>query len=522
MAGAGLHAQSPKRKIVLICDGADPPPATRFCIEGFALIRVDSQDSRSPRPTPFMTPRSPKWVAIVTAIVTGCSTSTTTHVDIAPSTSGLAIIPAGSGWLGDPRIGLLRDASIMAALDDVSPARIRATDSALVSFGTRNTFSDTVSGTRGIGAARRWLHAQLEQTSRDCGGCLRVEYDAAVIQVARHPLRASANVVNVLAILPGRDTNRVVVIGGHYDSCVCSVLPNGGVDSTSTAPGADDDGSGTSAVVELARVISKRYPRGLAATVIFALHSSEEQGLLGAAHLAQRLKAEGKQVVAGMTDDIVGNVVAEDGAVDSTSVRIFAQDPDTSSSRELGRYVWGLGVMYMPGFEVIPVFRLDRIGRGGDHTPYILAGWPGLRFTERLENYKRQHLPTDDLSHVNFGYVAQVARLNAATVVSLASAPAAPDTVIARRENAASGGQAWSLRWSPVPGAVRYEILVRRTTSPSWERVVDAGARLTHQLDFQLDDGWAAVRAVSADGHRSLARTAGSGARPAAPSAVRP
>jgi hypothetical protein len=410
----------------------------------------------------------------------------------------------------------------MAALADVSPARIRATDSALVSFGTRNTFSDTMSATRGIGAARRWLFAQLQQTSRECGGCLRVEYDAAVIQVARHPQRASANVVNVLAILPGRDTNRVVVIGGHYDSCVCSVPPNGGVDSLSVAPGADDDGSGTSAVVELARVISRRYPRGLSATVIFALHSSEEQGLLGATHLAQRLKAEGKQVVAGMTDDIVGNVVAADGSVDSTSVRVFAQDPDTSASRELGRYVWGLGVMYLPAFEVIPVFRLDRIGRGGDHSPYIQAGWPGLRFTERLENYNRQHLPTDDLSHVNFGYVAQVARLNAATVVSLAAAPAAPDTVIARRENAASGGQAWSIRWSPVRGAARYEILMRRTTSPSWERVVPAGTALTQQLDFQLDDGWAAVRAVGVDGHRSLARTAGTGMRPAVPASTRP
>ena len=470
-----------------------------------------------------MTLRPTLFVVLAAALLAAaCTTSSTTRVDIAPSTSGLAIIPASSGWLGDPRIGLLRDASIMAALADVSGARIRATDSALVSFGTRNTFSDTVSGTRGIGAARRWLYAQLQQTSRECGGCLRVEYDAAVVQVARHPQHASANVVNVLAILPGRDTNRVVVMGGHYDSCVCSVPPNGGVDSTSVAPGADDDGSGTSAVVELARVISKRYPKGLAATVIFVLHSSEEQGLLGATHLAQRLKAEGKQVVAGMTDDIVGNVVAEDGTVDSTSVRIFAQDPDTSASRELGRYVWGLGVMYLPAFEVIPVFRLDRIGRGGDHTPYILAGWPGLRFTERLENYKRQHLPTDDLSHVNFGYVAQVARLNAATVVSLASAPGAPDTVIARRENAASGGQAWSLRWSAVPGAARYEILTRRTTSPSWERVISAGTNLTQQLDFQLDDGWAAVRAVAADGHRSLARTAGAGARPVAPIPTRP
>jgi hypothetical protein len=452
-----------------------------------------------------------------------CTTRTiSTSTDIVPSASGLAVIPAGTGWLGDPRIGLARDAVLQAALADVSPARLRATDSALVSFGTRNTFSDTLSTTRGVGAARRWLFAQLQQASRDCGGCLRVEYDAAVIKVARHPQGASANIVNVLGILPGRDTNRVVVMGGHYDSCVCSVPPNGGVDSTSTAPGADDDGSGTSAVVELARVISKRYPKGLDATVIFVLHAAEEQGLLGATHLAQRLKAEGKQVVAGMTDDIIGNVIAEDGTVDSTSVRVYATDPDSSSSRELGRYVWGLGALYLPGFEVVPVFRLDRIGRGGDHTPYVQAGWPGLRFTERLENYKRQHLPTDDLEHVNFGYIAQVARLNAVTVVSLASAPALPDTVIARRENAASGGQAWSLRWTPVVGATRYEILVRRTTSPSWDRVIPVSGGLTQQLDFQLDDGWAAVRAVGANGHRSLARAAGPAPRPAAATPARP
>jgi hypothetical protein len=409
----------------------------------------------------------------------------------------------------DPRIGLAHDATLAAVLAEVSPARIRATDSTLVAFGTRNTFSDTTSSTRGIGAARHWLHAQLMQYSRDCGGCLRVEYDGEVIPVARHPKHASANVVNVLGILPGRDTNRVVVMGGHYDSCICSVPPNGGVDSTTDAPGADDDGSGSAAVLELARVISRRYPKGLDATIVFALYAAEEQGLLGSTHLAQQLKREGKTVAAGMTDDIVGNVIAEDGTVDSTSVRIFAADPDSGASRELGRYVWGLGALYQPRFQVLPVFRLDRIGRGGDHRPFVEAGWPGLRFTERLENYKRQHLPTDDFAHVNFGYTAQVARLNAATVVALASAPAAVDTVVARRENTASGGQAWSLSWTPVAGAAHYEVLVRRTSSPTWQRVIDAGSNRTAVLDFQLDDGWAAVRAVGANGHRSLARAAG-------------
>ena len=409
----------------------------------------------------------------------------------------------------DARFGLAPDNAIAAALRDVSPARIRATDSMLVSFGTRNSFSDTLSTTRGIGAARRWLSSQMQQVSRDCGGCLQVEFDPAMVQVLRHPQKASVNVVNVLGILRGRDTGRVIVMGGHYDSCVCAVGADGGVDSTSTAPGADDDGSGASAVLELARVISRRYPRGLDATIIFAEYAGEEQGLLGSGHLAQRLKAEGKRVIAGMTDDIIGNVVAENGTTDSTSVRIYAADPDSSGSRELGRHVWALGGIYTPNFEVRPTWRLDRIGRGGDHRPFVEAGWPGLRFTERLENYKRQHLPTDEFDHVNFGYVAQVARLNAATLLSLASAPATPDSVTVRRENATSGGQAWAMKWAPVAGAASYEVLVRRTWSPTWERVIPVGSATAFTLDYQLDDGWTAVRAVGADGHRSIARTAG-------------
>jgi hypothetical protein len=208
-----------------------------------------------------------------------------------------------------------------------------------------------------------------------------------------------------------------------------------------------------------------------------------------------------------MTDDIVGNVTAVDGSVDSTSVRVFAADPDSGLSRELGRHAWGVGALYLPAFDVRPTWRLDRLGRSGDHVPFVRAGWPGLRFTERLENYTRQHLPTDDLAHVNFGYVAQVARLNAATVVSLASAPATPDTAVLQRESA-SGGQSWVIRWPAVRGAVSYEVLLRRTTAPTWERVMPATSATRVTLDVQLDDAWAAVRAVGANGHRSLPRTA--------------
>jgi hypothetical protein len=422
----------------------------------------------------------------------------------------------------DLSIGLKRDAAIAAALADVSAARIRQTDSALVSFGTRNTMSDTVSDTRGIGAARRYLYHELRAYSRDCSGCLRVEYDPAKIVNARHPQHVTMDVVNVLAWLPGRDTTRVVVIGGHYDSCICRINTN---DSTSTAPGADDDGSGTSAVLELARVMSKRYPKGLDATIVFALYAAEEQGTLGSAHLAQRLKEAGLTVAAGMTDDIVGNVVAENGKADSTSVRIYAVDSIPSQSGELARYVWGLGRVYLPKFEVRPTFRLDRLGRGGDHGPFQRIGAPALRFTERLENYKRQHLPTDEFKFVNFGYTANIARLNLATVASLAAAPPPPDSARQRRDTV-SGGQDWDLTWPAVAGAASYEVLVRSTVQPTYVRVIPVQGT-SYLLDEELDDAFAAVRSVGPAGARSLTRVFQQPARrsaataPAAPPPVR-
>jgi len=405
----------------------------------------------------------------------------------------------------DVTIGLIRDPALAATIAEISAARIRETDSALVSFGTRHTMSDTLSNTRGIGAARRYLFAKLDGYGKACGGCLRVEYDPALLEMRGHPNHPMVNVVNVLAWLPGRDTTRVLVMGGHYDSCVCGRTDLGALarfEATQDAPGADDDGSGTAAVVELARVFSKRFPRGLATSVIFVAYSGEEEGLYGSTHLAQRLHAAGYQVVSAFTDDIVGNVVADDGTVDSTSVRIFGADPDNGPSRELARYAWAAGTIYNPGFRILPVFRLDRISRGGDHSPYVSLGDPGLRFTERLENYKRQHLPTDDFAHVNFGYVANVAKLNAAVVGSLANAPP-PPPALARRDQA-SGGQKWMVSWRAIPGAASYEVLFRRTTAPTYEKIYQAGSATSFLLPDQLDDGWAAVRAIGTNGHRSL------------------
>jgi hypothetical protein len=414
-----------------------------------------------------------------------------------------AAVPAGAQ--APSTLGFAKDARIAAALGDVSPARMRANDSTLVAFGTRHTMSDTLSATRGIGAARRWILAQLQQYAKDCGDCLRVEYDTGTAVVGRSPARPQVRMVNVVAWLPGRDTSRVVVIGGHYDSCICST---NSMDFTSDAPGADDDGSGTVAVMELARVVGRRFPRGFDATIAFILYTGEEQGLLGSTQFAERLKREGKKVTAAFTDDIIGNVVADDGRTDSTSVRVFAVDSLAIGGGELARYVWATGALYQPGFEVLPVLRLDRLGRGGDHRPFVERGIPGLRFSERLENYKRQHLPTDSLADVNFSYVAKVARLNLATVVSLASAPARPEQTAYARDRD-SGGQAFTIRWSLVAGAASYELLVRRTTAPTYTRIVNAGTATEFLLDEQLDDVWVGVRAVGADGHRSLTTVVG-------------
>jgi hypothetical protein len=256
--------------------------------------------------------------------------------------------------------------------------------------------------------------------------------------------------------------------------------------------------------MELARAFSRRFPGGLAANVIFAAVAGEEQGLYGARHLARVLAEEGDEVVAMITNDVVGNVTAATGEVDSTTLRVFAPPPDHGPSGQLGRYVWMAGRTYQPDFRIDLIQRLDRIGRGGDHRPFWERGAPAVRFTEKLENYQRQHLPTDDLEHVAPGYVARVARANAATIAELASAPPPPPARRMRRTEA-SGGLHWELSWEAVPGAAGYEVTVRTTTSSFYRRVFSVGDTTRFDLRVQADDHWVAVRSVGPGGHRSLA-----------------
>ena len=408
-------------------------------------------------------------------------------------------------------LGLKRNPKIAAALRDVSADSIRATDTFLAGLGSRHTMGDTLSATRGPGAARRYLFAKLSRYSRDCGGCLRVQYQAELTKITVHPDTPIVNLVNVVAWLPGRDTGRVIVMGGHYDTCACNrtdangrPVPMARFDTATDSPGADDDGSGTSAVVELARVFSRHFPKGLDATVIFALYPGEEENLYGSRQLAKWLHDRNYRVTAAFTDDMIGNVQSGNGTIDSTTVRVFGADPENGQSRDLARYAWAMGTLYTPKFKVLPVFRLDRVSRGGDHSPFVSLGDPGLRFSEKLENYTRQHLPADVLKWVNFGYVANVARLNAAVIASLASAPPPPRNFFARRQSS-TGGNDWNLTWTAVPGAVGYEVLYKSTFAPTWEKLISVGNVTSFTLPYQLDDGLGGLRSIGADGSRSAA-----------------
>jgi hypothetical protein len=404
------------------------------------------------------------------------------------------------GRAAGPTAGLTKNATLALALRDISPANIRHTDSVLVAFGTRHTLSDTTSATRGIGAARRYIYATLDSISSRCGGCLHVEYDPAMVPLPRAPNHPPVNVVNVLAWLPGRDTSRVVVLTGHYDSCRCAL---DAMDSVSDAPGADDDASGTSDVIELARVFAHRFPKGLDATILFAAVAGEEQGLLGSTHLAKRLHDGGYRVSGDMSDDIDGNVSSDNGHTDSTSMRIYSGDPDNSPGRELARYADALAALYHPGISILEVYRIDRIGRGTDHEPFVALGEPGIRTTERMEALDRQHSPNDVFSHVNFRYAAHIARVNALVLGAVGAAPAAPDSV--RIKRLPPYGLQWQMSWQPVPGATGYEVLLRSTTTPAWQRVIAVGDSTSTVVHAQLDDLWAGVRSIGAHGERSPA-----------------
>ncbi len=413
------------------------------------------------------------------------------------------------------------------------PVALRQTIAALVGFGTRHTLSTTTDPKRGIGAARRWGAARFAAIGKACGNCLAVETIADRFTGPRAP--NGVEVADVIAIQRGTgDPNRVVIVQGHIDSRVSDVM-----DATGDAPGANDDGSGVALVIESARLLSRER---FAGTIVYALLSGEEQGLWGGKLLAATAKARGWQVAGVLNNDIVGNTHGQDdgrgdGAHVTDRVRVFSEGirasetpeqtaarraiggEDDSPSRALARLIARVGEAAKPGVEVEAVRRPDRFGRGGDHTPFLEAGYPAVRFSEAVENYDRQHqdLRTegtrrygDTIEGVDFPYLARVTALNVAVLREIASAPAAPDTATIKGALAADT----TVSWTPVNGAAGYCIHIRRADRQAWEeRRCQPGTGEVLLKGVNIDDHFFGVSAVSASGAESLVTFAGAAPR---------
>jgi len=423
------------------------------------------------------------------------------------------------------------DPQIAAALKQVSAERIRANIEKLVGFGTRSTISAqdaaSIASGRGIGAAREWIKAEFERYSQECGGCLEVKTDTFTEQTGER-VPQPTEITNVYAVLKGSDpenAKRVVLVTGHYDSRNSDTF-----NVRDDAPGANDDGSGTAVSLECARVLSKmKFP----ATIIFLTVAGEEQGLNGSHHFAQIVKEkmveeQGWNFEAALNNDIVGG--DKSAEQDHSLVRVFSEGlpaaateqeikriralggENDSTSRQLARYVYDVGRSYNVGVKPLLIFRLDRYLRGGDHYSFNQQGFAAVRFTEFREDFHHQHQNVrtengieygDLLKFVDFGYVANVARLNAATLASLASAPAPPANVHLVTKNLENDS---TLTWEAAPGgrAAAYEVLWRDTTSPEWEYVQKVAAATRATLKLSKDNVIFAVRAVDSQGHRSL------------------
>ncbi|GAA1913056.1 M20/M25/M40 family metallo-hydrolase [Nocardioides lentus] len=414
------------------------------------------------------------------------------------------------------------DRELRAILREVDPRRIERTVRRLAAFGTRHTLSSQNDPQRGIGAARDWIAEQMRGYARASGGRMTVTLPSYVQEPAPR-IPVPTRISNVVARLEGStDPGRVYVVSGHYDSRATDVM-----DAESDAPGADDDASGVAIAMELARIMATRRP---AATILFAAVAGEEQGLYGAAFLARSLKAEGVDVQAMFTDDIVGASRADDGTRDPRSVRLFVQGLPSSESaeeieqrgtlggendspaRQLGRFVTEVADPAATGMQVRLVYRLDRYLRGGDHRPFLEEGYPAARFTEPNEDYAHQHQDVrvedgqqygDLPEFCDFEYIARVARVNAAAVWSLAQAPGTPVDVTVDTTQLTNDT---TLTWSPgTGGATSYEVVWRPTEEPLWEKVIDVGDTTTATVDLSKDNVVFGVRSVGPGGHRSPA-----------------
>ena len=417
------------------------------------------------------------------------------------------------------------DLDIYEIIEASSPERIEEDIRTLVGFGTRNTLSDTLSETRGIGAARRWIKAEMDRISADCGGCLEVFYQQREFgpEDSRR-LPEPVNVVNVVGVLRGSvHPERYVIMTGDIDS-----RASGGTDPVTDAPGANDNASGMAGVLEAARLLTQHdFPT----SVVFAGLSGEEQGLWGGQHMAEVAREEGWDIVGVLNNDMIGNIEGISGVIENNTFRVFSQPfPVTASedeirsyrffggevdgpSRQLARYIDRITDEYFTNLDAIMIYRLDRFGRGGHHRPFNDQGFPAVRIMETNEHYHRQHQDVrvedgiaygDVLAGVDFDFAARLTAVNAATLASLAWAPPEPESV-------AIGGAvrpSTTLRWEPVdhPDLAGYKIYWRDTTAPQWQHSRFVGPDIReHTLEGMVIDNYLyGVASVSTDGNESL------------------
>ena len=424
------------------------------------------------------------------------------------------------------RSPVARNRTITNIVREIDARNIEASIRKLVSFGTRNTLSEQNDPKRGIGAARDWLYTEFLKAAERSNGRMTVEkqsYEQAKTQRIPQP----TIITNVVATLKGsqpQSADRIYVVSGHYDS-----MCNSPTDAKCDAPGANDDASGTAAVLEMARVMAKYE---FEATVVFMAVAGEEQSLLGSTYYAEQAKQKNWNIDAMLTNDIIGNTLGGNGVRDRGAVRVFSEGvpsnetpaeantrrsvggENDSASRQLARFIKETGEAFVPQMKVMLVYRRDRYGRGGDHIPFLERGYPAVRFTEVHEDFRHQHqnirvengVQFGDLPEfVDFGYVANVARVNAASLAAMALAPARPKgvTILATRLSHDT-----DLRWdaNKEPDLAGYEIVWRDTTAATWTNSRPVGNVTTFTMKgMSKDNYFFGVRAIDREGNRSPA-----------------
>jgi hypothetical protein len=418
-----------------------------------------------------------------------------------------------------------KDPQIEKMVTEVNPDSMRIYIDKLVAFGTRNTLSNVTSPKRGIGAARNWILGKFNTFAKVSGGRLTAKLDTSNYLPDGKRIDVPVILTNVVATLKGTDPNdhRIFVISGHMDNMRTSVMDREGV-----APGANDDGSGTAAVIECARIMSKEsFP----ATIVFVAVCGEEQGLLGSGFMAANAKKDNWEIAAVLNNDIMGsNNSNETNIIENTKIRVFSEGLSTfemddkkaaairamglendGGSRQLARYIKEVGERYVENLEVFMVYRPDRFLRGGDQQPYQQKGYTAVRITEMNENFYHQHqnvrtengIAYGDLAeYMDFEYLRKNTALNLANLANLAKSPAVPQNVGVM---VAGLGNSTSLTWkAPVTGKVKgYYVMMRETTSPVWQKKFFTTAT-EMKLPYSKDNYFFALQSVSTDGNEGL------------------